>query len=46
MYIQQVMQNAKIMAKQSFQYVDVISNGTENHIVLVDLKIRILLARI
>ena len=39
MYIQQVMQNAKIMAETIISNdVDVVSNGTENHIVLVDLR--------
>ena len=39
MYIQQVMQNAKIMAETIMSNdVDVVSNGTENHIVLVDLR--------
>ena len=39
MYIKQVMQNAKIMAKTIMSNdVDVVSNGTENHIVLVDLR--------
>jgi len=38
-YIQQVMQNAKIMAETIISNdVDVVSNGTENHIVLVDLR--------
>ena len=38
-YIQQVMQNAKIMAETIMSNdVDVVSNGTENHIVLVDLR--------
>jgi len=38
-YIQQVMQNAKIMAKTIMSNdIDVVSNGTENHIVLVDLR--------
>ena len=39
MYIQQVMQNAKIMAETIISNdVDVVRNGTENHIVLVDLR--------
>jgi glycine hydroxymethyltransferase len=39
MYIEQVMQNAKIMAETIMSNdVDVVSNGTENHIVLVDLR--------
>ena len=39
LYIQQVMQNAKIMAETIMSNdVDVVSNGTENHIVLVDLR--------
>ena len=39
LYIQQVMQNAKIMAETIISNdVDVVSNGTENHIVLVDLR--------
>ena len=39
MYIQQVMQNAKIMAETIISNdVDVVSNGTENHIVLVYLR--------
>ena len=39
MYIKQVMQNAKIMAETIISNdVDVVSNGTENHIVLVDLR--------
>ena len=39
MYIQQVMQNAKVMAETIISNdVDVVSNGTENHIVLVDLR--------
>ena len=38
-YIQQVMQNAKIMAETIMSNdIDVVSNGTENHIVLVDLR--------
>ena len=38
-YIQQVMDNAKIMAKTIISNgIDVVSNGTENHIVLVDLR--------
>ena len=38
-YIQQVMQNAKIMAEKIMSNdIDVVSNGTENHIVLVDLR--------
>ena len=42
MYIEQVMQNAKIMAETIMSNdVDVVSNGTENHIVLVDLFISI-----
>ena len=39
LYIQQVMQNAKIMAETIISNdVNVVSNGTENHIVLVDLR--------
>ena len=39
LYIQQVMQNAKIMAETIMSNdVNVVSNGTENHIVLVDLR--------
>ena len=39
LYIQQVMQNAKIMAETIISNgIDVVSNGTENHIVLVDLR--------
>ena len=38
-YIQQVMDNAKIMAKTIIENgIDVVTNGTENHIVLVDLR--------
>ena len=38
-YIQQVIDNAKIMAKTIISNgIDVVSNGTENHIVLVDLR--------
>ena len=38
-YIQQVMTNAKVMAKTIMSNgVDIVSNGTENHIVLVDLR--------
>ena len=38
-YIQQVMQNAKVMAETIISNgVDVVSNGTQNHIVLVDLR--------
>ena len=38
-YIQQVMINAKIMAKTIMSHgIDIVSNGTENHIVLVDLR--------
>ena len=38
-YIQQVMTNAKVMAKTIISNgVDIVSNGTENHIVLVDLR--------
>jgi len=38
-YIQQVMDNAKIMAKTIISNgIDIVSNGTENHIVLVDLR--------
>ena len=39
LYIQQVMQNAKVMAETIISNgVDVVSNGTQNHIVLVDLR--------
>ena len=39
LYIQQVMQNAKVMAETFISNdVDVVSNGTQNHIVLVDLR--------
>ena len=39
LYIQQVMQNAKVMAETIiYNDVDVVSNGTQNHIVLVDLR--------
>ncbi len=39
LYIQQVMQNAKVMAEIIISNgVDVVSNGTQNHIVLVDLR--------
>jgi len=38
-YIQQVMDNAKIMAKTIMSNgIDIVCNGTENHIVLVDLR--------
>ena len=38
-YIQQVMTNAKVMAKTIMSNgIDIVSNGTENHIVLVDLR--------
>ena len=38
-YIQQVIDNAKIMAKTIIENgIDVVTNGTENHIVLVDLR--------
>ena len=38
-YIQQVMDNAKTMAKTlMLNGVDIVSNGTENHIILVDLR--------
>ena len=38
-YIQQVMTNAKVMAKTIMSNgIDVVSGGTENHIVLVDLR--------
>jgi len=38
-YIQQVIKNAKLMAKTIMSnQIDVVSNGTENHIVLVDLR--------
>ena len=38
-YIKQVMENAKIMAKTIMSNgIDVVSNGTENHIILVDLR--------
>ena len=36
-YIQQVMDNAKIMAETIMSNgIDIVCNGTENHIVLVD----------
>ena len=39
LYIQQVMQNAKVMAETIISNgVEVVSNGTQNHIVLVDLR--------
>ena len=39
LYIQQVMQNAKVMAETIISNgIDVVSNGTQNHIVLVDLR--------
>ena len=39
LYIQQVMQNAKVMAETIiYNGIDVVSNGTQNHIVLVDLR--------
>ena len=39
LYIQQVMQNAKVMSETIISNgVDVVSNGTQNHIVLVDLR--------
>ena len=39
LYIQQVMHNAKVMAETIISNgVDVVSNGTQNHIVLVDLR--------
>ena len=38
-YIQQVMDNAKTMAKTLMSNgIDIVSNGTENHIILVDLR--------
>ena len=38
-YIQQVMTNAKVMAKTIMSNgIDIVSGGTENHIVLVDLR--------
>ena len=38
-YIQQVKDNAKIMAKTIMSNgIDIVSNGTENHIILVDLR--------
>ena len=38
-YIQNVMDNAKIMAKTLMSNgIDIVSNGTENHIILVDLR--------
>ena len=38
-YIKQVMENAKIMAKTIMSNgIDIVSNGTENHIILVDLR--------
>ena len=38
-YIQQVMTNAKVMAKTIMSHgIDIVSGGTENHIVLVDLR--------
>ena len=38
-YIQQVMTNAKVMAKTILSNgIDIVSGGTENHIVLVDLR--------
>ena len=38
-YIQQVMANAKVMAKTIMSNgIDIVSGGTENHIVLVDLR--------
>ena len=38
-YIQQVMTNAKVMAKTIISNgIDIVSGGTENHIVLVDLR--------
>ena len=38
-YIQQVKNNAKIMAQTIMSNgIDIVSNGTENHIVLVDLR--------
>ena len=38
-YIQQVMDNAKTMAKTIMSNgIDIVSNGTENHIILVDLR--------
>ena len=38
-YIQNVMDNAKIMAKTLMSNgIDIVSNGTENHIILIDLR--------
>jgi glycine hydroxymethyltransferase len=38
-YIQQVKDNAKIMAQTIMSNgIDIVSNGTENHIILVDLR--------
>ena len=38
-YIQQVMTNAKVMAKTIMSNgIDIVSGGTENHIVLIDLR--------
>ena len=38
-YIQNVMDNAKVMAKTLMSNgIDIVSNGTENHIILVDLR--------
>ena len=40
-YIQNVMDNAKIMAKTLMSNgIDIVSNGTENHIILVDLRFK------